>query len=115
MKKYKVKVNGKTYNVVLEAVEETNNNVVEEKKVEEGKDVKFGEEGTVEVLAPIQGNVINVLVKVGQKVKKGDPLVIIEAMKLENEVAAPNDGEIVEICVQKGNNVTNNQLLIKMK
>ena len=64
----------------------------------ETKSVSSGE-GTP-VLAPIQGNVIDIKVSVGKKVKKGDCLLIIEAMKLENEVLAPCDGEIGEIAVE---------------
>ena len=49
------------------------------------------------------------------KVKKGDCLLIIEAMKLENEVLAPCDGEIGEIIVTKGKNVANKELLLTIK
>lgn len=115
MKIYKVKVNGKAYEVQLESVEEVKGNVtnVTTSKKEEVKQTS-SKEGQ-EVLSPIQGNVVNVLVKVGQKVKKGDVLLLIEAMKLENEVNAPNDGEVVEVLVNKGQSVTNKQLLLKIK
>lgn len=116
MKIYKVKVNGKTYEVQLESVEEVKGSVQEKvpsKQVEQ-KPVSSSSEGK-EILSPIQGNVVNVLVKVGQKVKKGDVLLLIEAMKLENEVNAPFDGEVVEVLVNKGQNVTNQQLLVKIK
>jgi biotin carboxyl carrier protein len=115
MKKYKVKVNGKTYNVLLEAIEEVNNSIsIENKEVKvENKVTVVGD--TKDVLSPIQGSVINVLVKTGQKVKKGDVLLLIEAMKLENEVNAPSDCEIVEILVDKGQTVTTNQVVIKIK
>jgi len=115
MKIYKVKVNGKTYEVQLESVEEVKGSVQEKvpsKQVEQ-KPVSSSE--GKEILSPIQGNVVNVLVKVGQKVKKGDVLLLIEAMKLENEVNAPFDGEVVEVLVNKGQNVTNQQLLVKIK
>ena len=114
MKIYKVKVNGKTYKVELEAIDEvkTESTAVEVKK--EVKPVTSTGEG-IEVLAPIQGNVVNVKVKVGDKVKKGDVLLLIEAMKLENEVNSPVEGEVTEIVVSKGQNVTNKQLLMKIK
>ena len=60
-------------------------------------------------------SIYNVLVKVGQKVKKGDVLLLVEAMKLENEVNAPIDGEILDIMISKGQTVTSNQLLVKIK
>ena len=58
-------------------------------------------EGT-NVDAPLPGNVLNVKVSVGQAVKAGDVLVIIEAMKMENEVAAPCDGVVKQIVANKG-------------
>ena len=117
MKKYRVKVNGKTYNVVLESVEETVEAVTEEKKetVKKEETVEKDTSNTTNVFAPIQGNVLNVLVEKGKKVKKGDVLLLIEAMKLENEVNSPVDGEIVDVLVNKGQEVTNNQILVKIK
>ena len=113
MKVYKIKVNGKLYKVELESVEETNSTLEVTEKKEEVVKSSTGEGN--EVLSPIQGNVINVLVKVGQKVKKGDVLLLIEAMKLENEVNSPFDGEVVEVLVDKGSSVTSDQLLMKIK
>ena len=52
--------------------------------------------------APLPGNVLNVKVSVGQAVKAGDVLVIIEAMKMENEVAAPCDGVVKQIVADRG-------------
>lgn len=115
MKNYKVKINGKVFNVTLEAVEEVNGSIAKkEVKNEEEKEIKSEVEGK-DVLAPIQGNVLDVLVKKGQKVKRGDVLLLIEAMKLENEVNAPIDGEIVDVLVQKGQTVVNNELLMKIR
>ena len=53
-------------------------------------------------------------VKVGKKVKKGDTLCIIEAMKLMNDVVAEEDGEIVEICADNGSLVEFGQVLFKI-
>ena len=113
MKKYKVKINGKMYNVELEAIEEVEEKVITENNKE--KVISNDTKDCFEVLSPIQGNVINVLVSKGQKVKKGDVLLIIEAMKLENEVNSISDGEVVDILVEKGQSVANNQLLVKIK
>ena len=52
--------------------------------------------------SPLPGNVLQVKVSVGQTVKAGDVLVIIEAMKMENEVAAPCDGVVKQIVAEKG-------------
>lgn len=54
------------------------------------------------VTAPLPGNVLQVKVSVGQAVKAGDVLVIIEAMKMENEVASPSDGVVKQIVANKG-------------
>ena len=113
MKIYKIKVNGKTYRVELENIEEVPAVTVKETKaapVTETKKVASGE-GTP-VLAPIQGGVVNVKVSVGTKVKKGDVLLIIEAMKLENEVPATTAGVVKEIKISKGSDVTSGEVLI---
>ena len=114
MKLYRVKVNGKTYHVELESIEEIEKSVEVETKEVVVKKEKSSEDA-ISVFAPIQGQVLDVLVKVGQKVKKGDVLLLIEAMKLENEVNAPEDGEVVEVLTDKGQSVTANQLLVRMK
>lgn len=116
MKTYKVKVNGKSYIVELESVEETQKSITtnETKSKKEEKKVSTSSECN-EILAPIQGVVIDVKTSIGQKVKKGDILLLIEAMKLENEVNASVDGEVVEILVTKGQNVSTNEVLIKIK
>ena len=63
--------------------------------------------------APMLGNIINVLVSKGDKVTKGDPLLILEVMKMENVIKAPADVTIQKINVLVGNNVNKNQTLIK--
>lgn len=124
MKIYKVKVNGKTYEVQLESVDEvkTESATSSEAKTKEAPKKETSKKASsssstnlVEVVAPIQGNVIDVKVKVGDKVKKGDVLLLIEAMKLENEVNSPSDGEVAEVIVSKGQQVTTKQLLLKIK
>lgn len=55
--------------------------------------------------APLPGVVVNIKVSAGQAVKKGDVLVIIEAMKMENEVMAPRDGTVSQVVAAKGANV----------
>lgn len=115
MKVYKVKVNGKTYKVELEAIDEVKSEAsfVEQKK--EATPVTTSNGEGVELLAPIQGNVVDIKVKVGDKVNKGDVVLLIEAMKLENEVNANVSGVVSEILVTKGQSVSNKQLLLKIK
>lgn len=66
-----------------------------------------------QIKAPMPGMVLNVLVHEGNEVKKGDVLLVLEAMKMENMLKSPTDGVIKKIAVQKGNAVEKNQLLIQ--
>lgn len=66
-----------------------------------------------DVKAPMPGMVLNVLVTEGQEVKKGDPLIVLEAMKMENILKSPSDGTVKKIAVNKGIAVEKNQLLVQ--
>ena len=122
MKIYKIKVNGKTYKVELESIEEGKGSAPAIEKKEEVKAAPVSapapaatpSEGQ-SVLSPIQGSVVKILVKVGDHVKKGDVLLIIEAMKLENEVVSTYDGEVASILVSKGQNVQAKEALVSIK
>ena len=108
MKVYKVKVNGKVYEVELEAVEEKKEAI----KTETVKTDTPAPAGANTVLAPIAGKVVDVKVSVGDQVKKGQTVAIIEAMKLENEIQSQFDGRVVDIKVSKGSSVNNKDVLI---
>ena len=54
------------------------------------------------VAAPMPGNILKVNVSQGQAVKAGDVLVVLEAMKMENEIMAPRDGSVAQVVVSKG-------------
>ncbi|MBK8369317.1 MAG: acetyl-CoA carboxylase biotin carboxyl carrier protein subunit [Bacteroidetes bacterium] len=66
-----------------------------------------------DIKAPMPGMVLNVLVTEGQEVKKGDGLIVLEAMKMENILKSPTDGVIKKIAITKGVAVEKNQLLIQ--
>lgn len=66
----------------------------------------------VKVLAPMPGTILNINVSAGQAVKKGEVVVILEAMKMENEIVAPEDGTVKQILVQKGATVDTDAVLI---
>lgn len=67
------------------------------------------------VNAPMNGNIVDVKVSAGQSVKTGDVLVILEAMKMENEIVAPNDGVIGAVLVSKGETVDTGATLVTIK
>ena len=114
MKIYKVKVNGKVYEVELESVSESEGKVeAKEVKEEVKQEVKATPSGEGTLLkAPLQGTILKINVNVGDKVKKGQAVIILEAMKLENEVVAPCDGVVKEIKVSKGQSVNNQDALL---
>ncbi|NLW07697.1 MAG: acetyl-CoA carboxylase biotin carboxyl carrier protein subunit [Clostridia bacterium] len=64
------------------------------------------------VRAPLPGKVIEVKVKTGQRLTVGEVMVIIEAMKMENEITAPVHGTVKEVLVHAGSNVTSGQPLL---
>lgn len=115
MKIYKIKVNGKTYRVELEAVEETSSPKKEEPKKEEPKkEASTSGKGT-DIVSPIQGTVVKVLVNVGDSVKKGTPVAIIEAMKLENEVVSTCEGKVTSIAVSKGQAISAKEKILTVE
>lgn len=104
-KKLVLKVNGQKFNVdVKDKFDELLHNLgmdnVASKKV---NDIK----------APMPGMVLNILVGEGQTVKKGDSLLVLEAMKMENILKSPADGVIKKVVASKGTAVEKNQLLIQ--
>jgi biotin carboxyl carrier protein len=66
-----------------------------------------------QVKATMPGLILDVKVQAGDQVSKGDPLVILEAMKMENIIKSPGDGQVKAIKVQKGKNVEKNQVMIE--
>lgn len=74
--------------------------------------VGFSAEGKQLIAAPMPGKVVKVLVKVGDEVKQGQGLVVVEAMKMENELKSPKDGKVVELFAKEGTAVENNAKLV---
>ncbi len=70
--------------------------------------------GTEPVNSPMPGKIVSVLVTVGQPVKSGEVLIVLEAMKMENEISAPRDGVIASIAVEKGSAVETGSLLLSL-
>lgn len=100
MKKYKVTVNGTAYEIELENItgtesEKTAAAPAPKTETAPAAPVSSGEGETVS--SPMPGNILSVNVKVGDAVKKGDVLLILEAMKMENEIIAPCDGTVKSV------------------
>lgn len=73
---------------------------------------KATEVSEISVTAPMPGLVVDVAVKVGDKVKEGEGLVTVEAMKMQNELKAPQEGVVKEVRVQKGTAVNGGDKLV---
>lgn len=65
-----------------------------------------------EIKAPMPGMVLNILVKPGDTVKKNDPILVLEAMKMENMIKAPGDATVSAVHAEKGKAVEKGQLLV---
>ncbi|MEG0768432.1 MAG: biotin/lipoyl-containing protein [Ruthenibacterium sp.] len=70
--------------------------------------------GAVTVSAPMPGNILDVKVSAGAGVKAGDTLCILEAMKMENEIVAPQDGTVASVNCKKGDVVNVGDVLVTM-
>ncbi len=111
MKTYTITVNGNVYEVTVEEGASTGNAPVAApvKKPVAAPAAKpaasAGAQGAVKVNAPMPGKILKVAVSAGAAVKKGDVLLVLEAMKMENEIVAPQDGTVASINVSVGDSV----------
>lgn len=142
MKNFKFRIRGNTYDVEIRGVEgsiaqiEVNGTLyeveVEQKetarsktptlvrsqissKRSESKIKKSVSKRANQVKAPLPGNIFKILVKEGDKIKKGDKIMIMEAMKMENNVLAEKDGKISSIKVKEGDSVLQNDVLAEIE
>jgi len=70
--------------------------------------------GTNEIKSPLPGNIMHVFVKENDEVKKGDKLVMYEAMKMENTIYAEKDGLVVKVRVKPGDNILEGDVLLEI-
>lgn len=135
MRKFNVTVNGKTYEVEVEETGApaamTAMPVVHAAspvqaaapapvaadpvpKAPPAKKAASGAAGAVKINAPMPGTILRVLVEPGQAVKKGTVLLILEAMKMENEIMAANDGTVASVNVTKNQQVNSGDLMLSL-
>ena len=120
MRKFIVNVNGTSYEVEVEEID-----AAETKKAASAKPAPAAQKtapaahvptgGEKTINAPMPGNIISVNVKPGDKFSSGQVLLVLEAMKMGNEIMAPHDGEVVAVNVQKGASVNTGDLLVVYK
>lgn len=100
-----IKVNGTLYKV---AIEDQYDLLLKQLGFDNVKQNKM-----LEIKAPMPGLVLNVVVEEGQEVNKGDNLLVLEAMKMENIIKSPSSGTVKKINVTKGDKVEKNEILIQ--
>ncbi|MGF7398176.1 biotin/lipoyl-containing protein [Thermoanaerobacterium thermosaccharolyticum] len=128
MKKFIVTVNGKKYDVEVEEVKSDisyDKKSVEESAVKKENIPSYNHtqikntqeviDGAATVNAPMPGTILDIKVGLGQTVKRGDVLIILEAMKMENEITSPYDGVVASINVSKGASVNTGDILLSLK
>lgn len=118
MSKYIIKVNGNPYEVEVQEVGGTNPNaaaaIKTTKKTTAPNVVKTSQpksNNSGDVCAPMPGTVLKVKAAVGDVVKKGQVLLILEAMKMENEIVSPVDGKVASL-VEAGKSVTAGEVMV---
>ena len=122
MKKFNVTVNGNKYEVEVEEIGGSVTSVAPVAPVAApvpapapvAAPKATGTAGSVKVEAPMPGTVLKVNVKVGDSVKQGDTVLVLEAMKMENEIAAPSDGVVASINVSQGATVETGDVLVTL-
>ena len=109
MKNYTITVNGNVYDVTVE--EGASTGAVSAPAAPKAapkaaaKPAATGTAGSVKINAPMPGKIVDVKVKVGDAVKKGQTVLVLEAMKMENDIVAPEDGTVASINAAVGSAV----------
>ena len=120
MKTYRITVNGTAYDV---AVEEINGGAAPSAAPAPASvptpaaapaPAASGTKGSVVVSAPMPGKILGVKTEIGKDVKKGDVLMVLEAMKMENEIVAPEDGKVASVDVTVGAQVESGDTLVTL-
>lgn len=135
MKNFKYKINGNVYEVAIDSIDDTNAKVevngiaydviIEQTEQQVSKPVKRGAQATQvtasassqggaasTVKSPLPGIILDITCSVGDSVNKGQQIMVLEAMKMENAINADRDGVIKEIKVTKGETVLEGAALV---
>ncbi len=114
MRNFIVNIDGKSYQVAVEEVDGASAEVKNIAPVKQQEEVVKPKSAVAvegeKVLSPFPGLIKNILVADGSAVKKDQPIIVLEAMKMDNEITAPRDGKIT-LNVVKGANVETNTVL----
>lgn len=123
MKRFNVTVNGIVYDVTVEEVDSNATHTPVQAKAPStapkaasaaNTATNVEKAGSVTVRSPMPGTIMKVNATVGASVKKGDVLCVLEAMKMENDICAPNDGTVASVNVQKGASVQTDEVLVTL-
>lgn len=112
MRHYRVNVNGTDYEIAIEEI--TADEAKKAQSVQPEAPKAAAQQipaGAQTVTAPMPGTILSVNVSAGASVKQGDVLMILEAMKMENEIMAPKSGKIASVSVQKSSAVKTGDVL----
>ena len=117
MKSYTITVNGTAYEVTVEenGGDNTSTPVATSAPKKAAPKKATGKQGSVKVNSPMPGKILNVKANAGTSVKKGDVILLLEAMKMENEIVAPQDGVISSINVAVGDTVEAGDVLATLE
>jgi pyruvate carboxylase subunit B len=116
LKPYYIRVNDKLEEVQIETIQEVLAGVPEAPDAGgKGKPKRPKPSKPGDVASPMPGRVVKVLVAKGDKVKAGDPVLIIEAMKMENRVPAPVAGTVAALYINEGEDVKTDETLIQLE
>ena len=128
LKNYKVTVNGKTYDVQVEELASQGQTAPQAPvaqapvaaplatpqapKPEVAQPAQEAPASGAKVEAPMPGKILKILVAQGDTVKEGQQVMVLEAMKMENEIYTTSAGKVAQICVKEGNNVSTGDVLM---
>ena len=107
-----IEVNGKRFDVKMWMPEFASGPVAKAKKPTRGASGSGGAANSGDVAAPMQGTIVKVTVEVGQEVAVGDSVVVLEAMKMENQITAEKAGKVTKVNVKVGDKVGSGDILV---